>query len=192
MLPVDGARVSSQFNENRGSHFHTGVDLAIGAGTPIKSCYGGKVTTATYHSSYGNYVKTSTKTTDGKELIELFAHMSKINVKAGQTIKAGDIVGLVGSTGNSTGNHLHYEIKVNGKYVNPLSYTGNVDTSNNSDSDNNSNDNNLISSAVNSGLQFLTSGFIYIAVFALIIFAILKVYNMDDEAMGALKGIGGM
>jgi murein DD-endopeptidase MepM/ murein hydrolase activator NlpD len=192
MLPVDGARVSSKFNENRGNSFHTGVDLAIGAGTPIKTCYGGKVVTATYHSSYGNYVKTSNKLTDGREINELFAHMSKINVKVGQNLNIGDIVGLVGSTGNSTGNHLHYEIKIGGKNVDPMSFTGNVETLPNTGEGNNNNNDSLIGSTVNTIMQFVTSGFIYIVIFVLIIFALLKVYNMDDEAMGALKGIGGM
>jgi len=111
MTPVQGYVVSSVFGEDRGSYSHKGVDLAVGEGTPVVSCYGGTVKIATFDSGYGNYVSTGT---------ELFAHLSRINVVVGQKIGVGTKIGEVGSTGDSTGNHLHYEVTMDGQKVNPL------------------------------------------------------------------------
>ena len=58
----------------------------------------------------------------GGGVVTLYAHMSKIKVSKGDTLSTGDLVGLVGSTGNSTGSHLHFEVRINGKHVNPLNY----------------------------------------------------------------------
>ena len=97
---------------------HTGMDLAVPSGTPIRAALGGTVTKATYHSSYGYYVMVA----HGNGLSTLYAHNSRLMVKVGQTVKVGDVVSLSGSTGRSTGPHLHFEVRVNGQRTNPRDY----------------------------------------------------------------------
>lgn len=98
---------------------HTGIDIAVPTGTPVRAALPGVVTTATYNAGdYGYYVKID----HGNGLVTLYAHNSKLLVKAGDTVEAGDIVSLSGSTGRSTGPHLHFEVRVNGQRVNPRSY----------------------------------------------------------------------
>ena len=77
------------------------------------------VTTATYNAGgYGYYVMVD----HGNEMVTLYAHNSKLLVRVGETVEAGDVVSLSGSTGRSTGPHLHFEVRVNGQRVNPRSY----------------------------------------------------------------------
>lgn len=95
---------------------HTGVDLRATKGTNIYAANNGTVTTATYNKAYGNYVVID----HGGGVATLYAHMSKINVSRGQTVTQGTVIGLVGSTGYSTGPHLHFEVIRNGKYTNPI------------------------------------------------------------------------
>lgn len=97
---------------------HNGMDLAVPAGTPVRAALPGTVTVAKYHNSYGNYVKID----HGSGLSTLYAHNSKLLVRVGQTVQAGDIVSLSGSTGRSTGPHLHFEVWANGRRTNPRSY----------------------------------------------------------------------
>ena len=97
---------------------HTGIDIPAPAGTPIKAAKSGVVTTSTYNSSYGNYVVVSHS--DGTST--LYAHMSRRAASKGQTVSQGQVVGYVGTTGSSTGNHLHFEIRVNGSRVDPVNY----------------------------------------------------------------------
>lgn len=97
---------------------HTGVDVAAAGGTNILAAKSGVVITSTYNSSYGNYVVVS----HGNGQTTLYAHMRKRLVSEGKSVKQGDTLGLVGTTGSSTGNHLHYEIRVNGKRQDPLDY----------------------------------------------------------------------
>lgn len=101
--------------------FHRGIDIT-GAdvnGKPIVAAAPGKVVIAkTGHISYGNYVAIS----HGSGYITLYAHASSLNVSVGQYVKAGDVIAYVGSTGNSTGPHLHFEIQLNGQLVNPQNY----------------------------------------------------------------------
>ena len=97
---------------------HTGVDIAAAGGTDIWAAKSGVVLTSTYNSSYGNYVVVSHS--DGTST--LYAHMNKRGVSEGQTVKQGDVVGYVGTTGSSTGNHLHFEIRVNGTRKDPVNY----------------------------------------------------------------------
>lgn len=121
MCPVASYKyVSCQF----GVGGHKGVDLAAPGNTPIYAVADGVVMTAAYHYSYGNYVFLNNGTdTDGNTYTTLYAHMIKApSVSAGQTVSKGQVLGYVGSTGNSTGNHLHFEMKVNGSRVNPLLY----------------------------------------------------------------------
>ena len=103
---------------------HKGVDFAAPGGTPIYSVASGVVTVATSHSSYGNYVMVYHGTDDqGNTYATLYAHMNSWPpVSVGQSVTKGQVIGYVGTTGNSTGNHLHLELRVNGARTNPLSY----------------------------------------------------------------------
>lgn len=98
--------------------FHAGIDIGAGMGTAILAADGGTVTVSTYDGGYGNYVMINHG--DGKST--LYAHMSSRGVSVGQSVTKGQTIGYVGSTGNSTGPHLHFEIRVNGGAVNPLKY----------------------------------------------------------------------
>ena len=97
---------------------HTGIDLPAPAGTHIYAAKSGVITTSTYNRSYGNYVMVSHS--DGSST--LYAHMSKRNATQGATVKQGAVIGYVGTTGSSTGNHLHYEVRVNGNRTDPVNY----------------------------------------------------------------------
>ncbi len=103
----------------RGSEFHTGVDLAAPYGTPVLAAESGTVILVKYlTTSYGHYVVID----HGGSYTTLYAHMSTINVSVGDTVSRGQQIGAVGSTGRSTGNHLHFEVRINGAHTNPLSY----------------------------------------------------------------------
>ncbi len=97
---------------------HTGMDLAVPTGTPVRAALPGTVITAKYHYSYGYYVMID----HGNGLSTLYAHNSQLLVRVGQTVQTGDVVSLSGSTGRSTGPHLHFEVRVNGQRTNPRSY----------------------------------------------------------------------
>ncbi len=97
---------------------HTGLDISAKSGTPIKAIASGTVICAKYSGSYGNLVKID----HGNGVETWYAHTSKMYVKVGQKVEAGKTIAAVGSTGNSTGPHLHLEIRVNGKTVNPQKY----------------------------------------------------------------------
>ena len=97
---------------------HTGIDVPAPSGTNIYAAKSGVVTTSTYNSSYGNYVVVSHS--DGSST--LYAHMVKRNATVGKTVKQGDVIGYVGTTGSSTGNHLHYEVRINGNRTDPINY----------------------------------------------------------------------
>ena len=100
---------------------HTGIDIAGSAGSEVLAADSGTVAVATYSSSYGNYVTIYHSNGD----YTLYAHMSSLAVSAGQSVTQGDVIGYVGSTGWATGPHLHFEIRVNGSTVDPLSYFSN-------------------------------------------------------------------
>lgn len=122
-MPLGQARMSSSYGERThpifgGRRNHHGVDLAAPTGTPVYATADGIVDTATYSGSYGNYIKVE----HGAQLETRFAHLSSMNVRSGQKVRKGDIIGYVGSTGNSTGPHLHYEVRVAGQAVNPAPY----------------------------------------------------------------------
>lgn len=99
---------------------HTGIDIPAPGGTPILAAKSGVVTTSTYNSSYGNYVVVSHS--DGTST--LYAHMSSRSVSKGQTVSQGQTLGRVGTTGSSTGNHLHLEVRVNNVRQDPINYFG--------------------------------------------------------------------
>ncbi|MFB0921110.1 MAG: peptidoglycan DD-metalloendopeptidase family protein [Oscillospiraceae bacterium] len=110
-----GYRIHPIFGDKR---FHSGVDISANSGTTIMAADAGTVVSAVYSSSYGNYVVIS----HGNGMVTLYAHMSSMAVSSGQTVTKGQTIGYVGSTGWSTGPHCHFEIKVNGQLVDPLSY----------------------------------------------------------------------
>ncbi len=120
-LPLaSGYRITSEFG-SRADPFtgvasnHTGIDLAIAQGTPIKAAMSGKVATVGWTNVYGNYVII----THSNGYQTLYAHMQKYTVKSGQYVDQGTQIGLVGSTGYSTGPHLHFSVYKNGSLVNP-------------------------------------------------------------------------
>ena len=99
---------------------HNGLDLPAPRGTSIYAADAGKVVIARHSSSWGNYVTID----HGGGMMTLYAHASSLNVTVGQTVKKGDTIAYVGSTGWSTGNHLHFTVYKNGVAVNPASYIG--------------------------------------------------------------------
>ena len=98
--------------------FHNGVDLAAPAGSNILAAYDGEVVSASYTAAMGNYVMLD----HGDGLYTVYMHASKLNVSQGQEVKRGDVIAYVGSTGRSTGNHLHFSVRLNGEYVSPWNY----------------------------------------------------------------------
>ena len=119
VTPIEGTitsryGVSSRIRKST----HTGLDIAATSGTPIKVVAAGTVIAASYAGSYGKLVKVD----PGNGVETWYAHTSKMYVKVGEQVEAGDVIAAVGSTGNSTGPHLHLEIRVNGEHVNPQNY----------------------------------------------------------------------
>jgi murein DD-endopeptidase MepM/ murein hydrolase activator NlpD len=94
------------------------MDIAAQTGTPVMSPADGVVTKAGFGTGYGNLVEIS----HGYGIRTIFAHNSRLNVKAGQRVKRGDVIAYVGDSGSSTGPHLHYEVRVNNLPVNPARY----------------------------------------------------------------------
>lgn len=119
VTPINGV-ITSRFGayENVRSGAHTGLDIGASSGTPIHVTADGVVTYAAPMGTYGNLVRVS----HGNGIETYYAHCSKILVSVGQTVSAGDTIALVGSTGNSTGPHLHLEVRINGTPVNPQKY----------------------------------------------------------------------
>lgn len=100
------------------TRLHAGTDIGAQYGAEVTAAAAGSVTIATYGAGYGNYVMLSHA--DGSAT--LYGHMSSLAVSAGQTVKQGDVIGYVGSTGNSTGPHLHFEVRINGSAVDPMQF----------------------------------------------------------------------
>ena len=103
-----------------GSTNHKGIDMAAPYGSNIIAAASGEVILASYRGGYGNCVMID----HGGGIVTLYGHASSICCSVGQSVKTGDVIAKVGSTGNSTGNHLHFSVLVNGTYVNPASYLG--------------------------------------------------------------------
>lgn len=101
-----------------GRRQHAGVDLAAPMGTPVYATADGIVSRADRFSSYGLFIAIE----HGGDLQTRYAHLSGINVAEGQNVRKGDLIGYVGSTGRSTGPHLHYEVRVDGQPANPAAY----------------------------------------------------------------------
>lgn len=117
--PLEGT-VSSRFGYRNSSSpnvpkNHTGIDIAVPVGTEVKSAIGGTVTLVSSVGDYGKHVKITTD----DDLVILYAHCSSIKVKQGDVVEQGQVIALSGNTGNTTGPHLHFEIRKSGRLVNP-------------------------------------------------------------------------
>ena len=97
---------------------HTGIDVAAPKNTTIYAAKGGVVLTSTYYGSYGNYVSVS----HGDGTSTLYAHMNSRAVKEGDVVTQGQVLDYVGATGRTTGNHLHFEVRVNGQRQDPVDF----------------------------------------------------------------------
>ena len=126
-MPVGGVTMSSSYGMRThpvlgGRRSHNGVDLAGPTGTPVYATADGVVGKAEWFSSYGNYIQIE----HGGEMQTRYAHLSGYAVASGEQVRKGQLIGFVGSTGRSTGPHLHYEVRVAGEAVDPTPYM--VDT----------------------------------------------------------------
>lgn len=117
VYPVAGV-TTSYFGPRWGS-YHYGIDIGAPTGTPVLAADSGMVVSRGWSGNYGNMIKID----HGEgQMVTLYAHLSRFHVNLGDTVKKGDIIGYVGNTGYSTGPHLHYEVHVNGRAVNPLNF----------------------------------------------------------------------
>ena len=127
--PVDGARITQPFGCTADTaepydascpdkHFHSGIDLAVAAGTPVHATLAGTCQVIDDTTGYGLHVIID----HGQGLSSLYAHLESVTVATGERVLAGEVIGAVGSTGNSTGPHLHFEIRANGVPQNPQLY----------------------------------------------------------------------
>ena len=114
--PVNG-RISCKYGYQR-SYYHTGLDIASPNGTPIKAAASGTVTYCGYHYSYGNLLIV----THGNGVQTYYAHCSRFYTSLGASVSQGQTIAAVGNTGNSFGNHLHLEVRINGRAQNPQNY----------------------------------------------------------------------
>ena len=122
-MPLEGAALTSDFGMRThpvlgGRRRHSGIDLAAPTGTPIYATADGIIGRADWFSSYGLYISID----HGASMETRYAHLSRLAVAAGDNVKKGELIGYVGSTGRSTGPHLHYEVRVDGVAVNPIPY----------------------------------------------------------------------
>jgi len=109
--------ISSPYGPRWG-RFHTGVDIAAPYGASVRAVFSGRVVRASWYGAYGYCIVID----HGDEVTTLYAHLSDFLVARGDWVARGQIIGRVGSTGNSTGPHLHFEVRINGAHKNPLSY----------------------------------------------------------------------
>ena len=124
--PVPGGRRNSSFGTrvdpiNGRSAFHSGLDFQAPSGTPIHASAGGRVVYSGYHRDYGYLIEID----HGNGLVSRYAHCSRLFVKVGDVVTPSQRIAAVGSTGRSTGAHLHFEVLRNGAFVNPLRYLDN-------------------------------------------------------------------
>ena len=115
--PVSSMNVTSGFGPRWG-RAHLGVDLGMPSGAPISAADAGTVIFTGYSGSYGNLVKVD----HGNGMITYYAHCSRVLAEQGQAVERGEVIAEVGSTGNSTGPHLHFEVRMNGENVDPMNY----------------------------------------------------------------------
>ena len=115
--PVNGP-ITGSFGEARPGHMHAGIDIAAPGGTPIRAAGAGRVVLLGFTGGYGNY----TCLAHTASLSTCYAHQSGYATSSGATVRQGQVIGYVGNTGHSFGNHLHFEVRVNGTPVSPLAY----------------------------------------------------------------------
>jgi murein DD-endopeptidase MepM/ murein hydrolase activator NlpD len=123
VMPASVVRMSSGFGPRRdpftgGGAMHSGLDFAGPIGTPIQAAANGRVSFVGVKSGYGKVVEID----HGNGLITRYAHLSAFNVKRGAEIRSGERIAAMGSTGRSTGSHLHFEVRLNGRAVNPRTF----------------------------------------------------------------------
>lgn len=117
--PLNGGYISSYYGEKRATSYHKGLDIANNLGEDVMSAFEGKVIFAGYNNGgYGNLVIIQ----HSDDMKTYYAHLNDLYVSEGQQVKKGEIIGAVGSTGYSTGPHLHFELRIDENPVNPLSY----------------------------------------------------------------------
>ncbi len=121
--PIASSRITSEFGGREAplegaSTSHKGVDIGAATGTPIKAAASGTVVISTYSASAGNYIMIN----HGGGVYTVYMHMASLGASVGDEVSQGDTIGTCGSTGNSTGPHLHFGIRINGSYVDPLGY----------------------------------------------------------------------
>ncbi|GGB86143.1 hypothetical protein GCM10011494_00530 [Novosphingobium endophyticum] len=124
-MPLRSSRLTSRFGMRHhpllGEYrLHAGIDLGAAMGEPVHATSGGTVSAAGWQGGYGIAVRID----HGKGIETRYAHLSRLNVRPGQAIKPGDVIGFVGSTGRSTGPHLHYEVRRNGQPIDPSTTLG--------------------------------------------------------------------
>ena len=122
LMPVHGWK-SSEYGSRFDPYYrvwqlHAGVDIAAGGGSPIRAAADGRIIRAGWYGGYGQYTCIS----HGNKFSTCYGHQSEIEVYVGQHVRRGEIIGRVGTTGASTGNHLHFETRINGEPKNPLTY----------------------------------------------------------------------
>ena len=122
-MPVNGAALTSGYGMRvhpvlGGRRQHKGIDMAEPVGSPVYATANGMVSRAEWFSSYGLFISLE----HGGNIQTRYGHLSRLNVAAGQSVHKGDLIGYVGSTGRSTGPHLHYEVRIGGVAVNPVPY----------------------------------------------------------------------
>lgn len=122
-MPLEGAQLTSGYGMRThpvlgGRRRHSGIDLAAPTGTPVYATADGIIGRADWFSSYGLFISID----HGASMETRYAHLSRLAVAAGDNVKKGDLIGYVGSTGRSTGPHLHYEVRIDGLAVNPIPY----------------------------------------------------------------------
>jgi murein DD-endopeptidase MepM/ murein hydrolase activator NlpD len=128
--PVASMRLSSGFGNRRApmrgaSRNHQGIDIPGPVGTPIFATADGLVSRSEWVRGYGKFIELG----HGNQIETRYGHLSSLNVVAGQRVKKGDVIGYMGSTGNSTGSHLHYEVRIAGVAANPMSFLSPDDSS---------------------------------------------------------------
>jgi len=122
--PVEGAVISMNFG-SKGMHpilhkqfEHKGIDFKVASGTDVHATGNGRVVTSTEKEGWGNLIVID----HGLNILSYYAHLKDMQVKEGEYVSAGQVIGHVGSTGYSTGPHLHYEVRVEGEHVDPSGY----------------------------------------------------------------------
>ncbi len=115
--PVNGP-ITGVFGEQRPGHIHAGIDIAAPNGTPIRAADGGRVVLMAFTGGYGNY----TCIQHTASMSTCYAHQSRFGTSSGASVRQGQVIGFVGNTGHSFGNHLHFEVRINGTPVQPLGY----------------------------------------------------------------------